>query len=180
MFEVFNRLNTGGINLKPQEIRSSMYHSHFYDMLTKANLKPAWRHILAEQEPDVHMKDVEILLRGFAMLIEGADYAPSMVSFLNGFSKKCQASDKEKVSFLAELLDAFLQACANLPSNAFSRNGRFNVALYESAFAALCGQAFQQHRLPQGSVSLEMLKSLEDDPEFKSAMQEGTTKKANV
>lgn len=180
MFEVFNRLNTGGINLKPQEIRSSMYHSDFYDMLSRANLKPTWRHILDEKEPDVHMKDVEILLRGFAMLIEGKDYSPSMVSFLNGFSKKCQKIDKEKVSFLFQLLDAFLEACSTLPSDAFSKNGRFNVALFESAFAALCGQALQEQRPPCGSVSFEKLKNLEDDMDFKSAMQEGTTKKANV
>ena len=37
MYEVFNRLNTGGINLKPQEIRTSLYHSPFYDMLYRAN-----------------------------------------------------------------------------------------------------------------------------------------------
>lgn len=33
MYEVFNRLNSGGINLRPQEIRTSMYHSEFYTML---------------------------------------------------------------------------------------------------------------------------------------------------
>jgi hypothetical protein len=37
MYEVFNRLNTGGINLTPQEIRTSMYHSSFYDMLYQKN-----------------------------------------------------------------------------------------------------------------------------------------------
>ena len=37
MYEVFNRLNTGGVNLKPQEIRTSMYHSDFYEMLYRAN-----------------------------------------------------------------------------------------------------------------------------------------------
>jgi uncharacterized protein with ParB-like and HNH nuclease domain len=37
MYEVFNRLNTGGINLRPQEIRTSMYHSKFYDMLYRVN-----------------------------------------------------------------------------------------------------------------------------------------------
>lgn len=36
MYEIFNRLNTGGINLKSQEIRTSMYHSRFYDMLYRA------------------------------------------------------------------------------------------------------------------------------------------------
>ena len=85
MYEVFNRLNTGGINLKPQEIRTSMYHSSFYEMLYRANSLPAWRHVLANQEPDLHMKDVEILLRAFALLIEGEKYAPSMVKFKSVF-----------------------------------------------------------------------------------------------
>ena len=71
MYEFFGRLNTGGINLKPQEIRTSMYHSSFYEMLYHANAKSEWRRILAYQESDLHMKDVEILLRGFAMLIDG-------------------------------------------------------------------------------------------------------------
>jgi Protein of unknown function DUF262 len=37
VYEVFSRLNTGGINLRPQEIRTSMYHSEFYDMLYRIN-----------------------------------------------------------------------------------------------------------------------------------------------
>ena len=33
------------------------------------------------------MKDVEILLRGFAMLVKGDKYRPSMAKFLNQFSR---------------------------------------------------------------------------------------------
>ncbi len=71
MYEVFNRLNTGGINLRPQEIRTSMYHSDFYDMLYRVNTDDRWRLILHSPEPDLHMKDIEILLLGFAILISG-------------------------------------------------------------------------------------------------------------
>ena len=39
IYEIFNRLNSGGVNLKPQEIRTSLYHSKFYEMLHKINLK---------------------------------------------------------------------------------------------------------------------------------------------
>ncbi|MGE5297365.1 MAG: DUF262 domain-containing protein, partial [Solirubrobacterales bacterium] len=102
MYEVFNRLNTGGINLKPQEIRTSMYHSPFYELLYHMNSLPGWRRFLPLNEPDLHMKDVEILLRGFAMLIDGENYAPSMVKFLNQFSRKCRSHDVKKNQFLRE------------------------------------------------------------------------------
>ena len=38
MFEIFNRLNSGGVILKPQEIRTSLFHSNFYDQLYRLNL----------------------------------------------------------------------------------------------------------------------------------------------
>lgn len=96
MYEVFNRLNTGGINLRPQEIRTSMYHSNFYDMLYRINADERWRVILRSSEPDLRMKDIEILLRGFAMLISGDEYAPSMVKFLNQFSRKCEGHEDQQ------------------------------------------------------------------------------------
>src|SRR3989339_1928606 len=45
VFEIFARLNTGGMNLKPQEIRASLYHSEFYKMLFKYNLDGRWRRL---------------------------------------------------------------------------------------------------------------------------------------
>src|SRR5260370_731245 len=45
MYEIFVRLNTGGINLTPQEIRVSMYYSKFYDMLSRVNLNESWRRL---------------------------------------------------------------------------------------------------------------------------------------
>jgi hypothetical protein len=108
--EVFNRLNTGGINLRPQEIRMSMYHSKFYDMLYKANSDADWRLMLGNEEPDLHLKDVEILLRGFALLIDGENYSPSMVKFLNQFSRKSRAHSKEQNDYLLSLLGSFFSA----------------------------------------------------------------------
>jgi uncharacterized protein with ParB-like and HNH nuclease domain len=183
MYEVFNRLNTGGINLKPQEIRTSMYHSKFYEMLYRANSRPTWRRVLANPEPDLHMKDVEILLRGFAMLIDGAKYAPSMVKFLNQFSRNCRKLPDDRIDYLSHLLDSFLQACRPLPDGAFlnKRNSRFNVALYEAAFAAICGPPFHAKELvAENAISAEKLAQLETDTDFLAALLEGTTQTKNV
>lgn len=182
MYEVFNRLNTGGINLKPQEIRTSMYHSPFYEVLYRINALPAWRHILMNQEPDLHLKDVEILLRGFAMLINSSDYAPSMVKFLNQFSRKCRSNTQEQNDYLFQLFESFLSACKGLPDDAFlsKKNKRFNLALYEAAFTATCEQAFKEKRILRGSISNEQLLLLEEDKKFLEATIVRTTHTKNV
>ncbi len=64
VFEIFNRLNTGGLNLTPQEIRISLYPSAFMTMVLQANRDERWRNLIATSQPDLRMRDVEILLRG--------------------------------------------------------------------------------------------------------------------
>lgn len=182
MYEVFNRLNTGGVNLKPQEIRTSMYHSDFYEMLYHSNSSPAWRRLLGSHDPDLHMKDVELLLRGFALLIDRDNYAPSMVKFLNQFSRKARAQSAEQNKFLKNLMESFLGACADLPPDAFlsRKNRRFNVALFESAFVAACNAPFSEKRLLQEKIHADRLTELESDAAFLGAMVEGTTQTKNV
>lgn len=182
MYEVFNRLNTGGVNLKPQEIRTSMYHSPFYEMLYRANALPAWRRILGNQEPDLHMKDVEVILRGFAMLIDGKNYAPSMVRFLNQFSRKSRGHSILQNEYLSKLFDSFLNACSQLQDDAFlnKKTRRFNVALYEATFASVCAEAFRSDRTIEGFISSGQLAQLEVDQEFVSATIEGTTQTKSV
>jgi uncharacterized protein with ParB-like and HNH nuclease domain len=182
MYEIFNRLNTGGINLKPQEIRTSMYHSPFYDVLYKANSHLEWRRLINIEDPDLHMKDVEALLRALAMLIDGHNYAPSMVKFLNQFSRKSKNNTKEQNTYLSELLDDFFESCEELPDDAFlnKKNGRFNVALFEAAFAATCLNAFKEKRLLDDYLESEDLQKLEEDNQFQSALVEGTTQTKNV
>ena len=138
IYEIFNRLNTGGINLRPQEIRASLHHSAFYDMLFEINTLPEWRRILSMSDPDLHSKDIEILLRGFAMLIDGQIYRPSLTKFLNQFSKKCETQTAEQNAYLATLFKSFLKACHDLPADAFlnKKNRRFNMALYQRILGA--------------------------------------------
>lgn len=182
MYEVFNRLNSGGVNLCHQEIRTSMYHSKFYEMLFSINSKNEWREVLHWPEPDLHMKDIEILLRGFAMLIDGKNYSPSLVKFLNQFSKKCEKHSIEQNRYLRSLFESFLKACSGLPEDAFinKKNNRFNIALYEAVFAAFCEKAFIKHSLIEKSLDVAQMQTLEKDQEFITAALEGTTRTTSV
>lgn len=90
------------------------------------------------------MKDIEILLRAFAMLITGNDYKPSMIRFLNSFSRKSKGNSDEKNSYLAKIFDSFLSATGRLSADAFinKRNNRLNIALVEAVFTAACRDPF--------------------------------------
>ena len=183
IYEIFNRLNTGGVNLRQQEIRACMFHSDFYVMLDRVNGDDAgWREILDSPEPDLNLKDMEVLLRGFAMLINGESYSPSMLKFLNRFSQECKMFGKDKNAYLEALFRSFVKACDELPKGAFinKRNNRFNIALYEAVFAAVCKQAYEETRMVEGKIESKALEELETDETFTRAALEGTTRTSSV
>lgn len=182
VYEIFERLNSGGVNLRPQEIRSSLYRSDFYAMLNEINSSQDWRRLVGNPVPDLHLKDLEVLLRGFAMLVDGETYAPSMAKFLNRFSKKAQSHDSERNDYLKGLFNSFLDSARRLPASAFlaSDSSRFNIALFEAVFVAACAPAFADRRLVAGGISADSINALRTDPEFLQAARAGTAQKANV
>lgn len=181
IYEIFNRLNSGGVNLWPQEIRASMYHSEFYKMLYRTNVETRWRGLLGLGEPDLHMKDVETILRGFALLIRGKDYHPSMTGFLNESSRQFRRLPKEEVEYLEKLFDSFLTACADLPEKSFyGKGGNFAISIYDAVFAAVCSAAFEKHKLVKRKIDPAKLNSLKEDSEFFAASQSRTAGLGNV
>jgi hypothetical protein len=93
-----------------------------------------------------------------------------------------RAHGDDQNRYLLQLFDSFLAACTNLPQNAFEskKSKRFNVALYEAVFAAVCRDAFPAKRLLTGHIQNDQLRQLEEDPEFLQAMAGGTTQTRNV
>jgi hypothetical protein len=182
IYEIFHRLNSGGVNLTPQEIRVSLYHSKFYDMLDKLNRAEKWRSLLGLTEPDLHAKDIEILLRAFAMLWYRDDYKPSMTRFLNLSSRRFKKLKSEDITYCEALFNSFLTACNLLDSKAFASklSSRFNISTFEAVFVATTAEAFAKRQLVQGSVSPEKLDVLKNDPAFIEATQRSTASSSNV
>jgi len=181
VFEIFQRLNSGGVNLKPQEIRTSLFHSDFYDMLYSLNLNQAWRKLTPSATPDLNMKDVEILLRGFAMLIDGNTYKPSMTKFLNKFSLKARSFPTTNIQYLESLFLAFLKKVPDSDNRIFHSNtGRFNISVFESIFVATCNNAFSNKSLEILDINFNKVLSLKNDPRFLDATQSDTASEKNV
>ncbi|MEV6389320.1 DUF262 domain-containing protein [Nocardia xishanensis] len=178
VYEMFNRLNTGGVNLTPQEIRSSLYHSPFYDALFKWNMDGRWRKLIGQETTDLHMRDIEILLRAFAMASEVHSYTPSMVRFLNKFSNSARQATPGDIDKYGQQLDWFLGEIKDVSRNAWlSRQQKFQVNLFESVFAAAV-QANESGRHVE--LSSEVVAAIRDSKDFLRYSQERTTDTANV
>ncbi len=182
IYEIFNRLNSGGINLTPQEIRVSLYHSKFYTMLDRINQQPVWRKLIGQDETDLHVKDVEILLRAFAMLWYGDDYKPSMTRFLNMSSRRFKALKDEDITYCEQLFLSFLAACNELDGRSFiSKYGtRFNISTFEAVFVALTYKPFAKRELVSKKIDISKLENLQTDESFVGATQTATASSSNV
>jgi len=175
MFEIFNRLNTGGTPLNHQEIRASLYYCDFYEMLVGLNEEASWRALLGKPTQDLHCNDIELILRSLALLQDGDNYAPKMSTFLNGFSQKSKRFTSEHTKYLKDLFVSFIQACSELEEKAFFRNNRFSKTLFESVFVAVCKANFAQKTLLTQKISPVSFEKLKVDEVFVSYLMSGSS-----
>lgn len=180
MFEIFNRLNTGGTPLNHQEIRASLYYCPFYQMLVELNDENEWRKLLGKPTQDLHCNDIELILRSMALLQEGDNYSPKMVTFLNAFSQKSKQFSEDEISYLRELFMSFILACTDLGERAFFRNNRFSKTLFESVFVVSCKKSYDEHKLLTAKIDESSFKNLKSDEEFISYLMSGSSSKENV
>lgn len=181
VFEIFNRLNTGGINLMPQEIRCSLYHSAFIDMIVKLNLNSVWRTFLRTPDPDLHLKDIEILMRAFAMAYKGDSYKSSMATFLNNFANEARNFTSEYVVYLESFATSLFKSISGFPADTFinKKSGRFNTFLFEALVYAESQIHFPNRTLPN-SVDVKLVNTLAEDATFTTYSIQGTTNKDSV
>lgn len=181
IYEIFNRLNTGGQNLTAQEIRMSLFYSKFYEMLLRINKNEQWRSFLGQPSTDLHFKDVEILLRSFAMLVYHCEYKAPMTKFLNSFSKEATKFNNETNEYWEKLFESFIESCRELnDKDFFSGSGKFNISLFESVFVVVCENAFNGKKLVNGYVDRESLNSLKVNEQFIESTREGVASRKSV
>lgn len=133
MFEIFDRLNTGGANLSDQEIRMNIHYSAFYKMIDEMNINTEWRKVLGKDELDLRFKDFEILLRCLALADDFESYKSVMKTFLNDYSKKAKQFTKDKIEKLKESFEVFLHNYDKNDNDLFTKSS-FQIGTLEAVF----------------------------------------------
>jgi len=139
VFHIFERLNTGGTALKPQEIRNCVFAGEFVSTLRELNEDENWRNIIGKSSPDKLQKDVEWILRLFALLEQGAcKYVKPMKEFLNSAMRRHKSGDSD---FVKNFKTKFPETCKTiiklLGNKPFHVRGPINSAYLDSVFCTI-------------------------------------------
>lgn len=99
LYQIFERINTSGRTLTPQEIRNCVYQGTFNSLLFELNENPKWRVLFGNDKADSRMRDIECILRFFVMK-----------------SQKVRDSEAKQIS-LKKTLNDFMGEFINAPEN---------------------------------------------------------------
>jgi hypothetical protein len=142
LFRVFLRLNTGSMQLSPQELRQALHPGPFVDFADdrSARSEPI-RKALKLTRPDFRMRDVELLIRffGFSKFLDG--YNGNLKQFLDatcGSLNDRWDSEEEQILATADACDQAITAGMEIFGDAAFRrfsaeNARvpFNRAVFD-------------------------------------------------
>lgn len=137
VFHIFERLNTGGTRLKPQEIRNAVYRGKIVDKLKDLNEDPDWQRILGLKRPDAGQKDVELVLRLLSLFRTWEDYEKPMLKHLN----TAMGQHRDFVSEIADEFEDRFGEVTELIENTLDKPFRpkrvINAAVLEAVMIAL-------------------------------------------
>ena len=192
-YSLFHRINTGGMQLKPQEIRHALsqgnnkgYASQFLKEITDTKL---FKEVV--RISDKRMLDRELILRYVALRLKNyTAYKAPMITFLNDAMEDLGSQSKEILSTLkTDLLNAFELAKKIFGDHAFrrplsetSKKKAVNRALFE-VISVLFSQLskIERTRLEKNKTRfLTDFEKLFEDTDFYGSITYSTAHKLSV
>jgi len=126
-YEVFRRLNTGGVELNAQEIRNSVYPGKFNNLILELSENKKFHHLLGIKNKEKStmyqsMRDVEFVLRYFTFKETWTSFSGTMRSNMDAFMDKGQKFSDEKIEEMrATFLNTIDVVEACFGENSFKR-----------------------------------------------------------
>lgn len=136
IYYIFERLNTGGTLLRPQEIRACIYHGNFNRLLGELEKAENWKIIY--RKPDDRLKSQETILRFFSFLLYRDNYEKPLKEFLNqymGYNRHLQHQKKELLQNVFIKTAEFIKNA--LGNKAFRPRGQIVASVIDSVMCTV-------------------------------------------
>ena len=200
LYEIFERLNSGGLRLNAQELRNCMYHGSYNDLLNHLGQDDDFKKLIGSSWDDWYdrMLDAEAVLRFFAFSrlpgVQIDRYESPVKRFLN---REMEAHRNLTQNEKEELTQKFKKAI-RLTKNVFGTKafrtfsagtdenhngewGQINKGLYDMTLWGFVTYDQEADILPRSTMIKEALMQLmTHDNDFIDTLEQGTSDKKKV
>lgn len=187
VYDIFNRINTGGTKLERQEIRNCIFIGHSTRLLKELSAEDVFRKAIDGGISAKRMKDREAALRciAFTILDYKKVYARSMDDFLERAMRKINKSsmveveDMKKTFLKIMKLTRSIFGTSNFRIPSDYTRGRINIALMETIYYVF----FKKTELGQtvdNNLMRQSFQTLLKDPDYLDAVRNSTGSPSKV
>lgn len=139
IYLIFERLNSGGTFLQPQEIRVALYHGQFASLLSKLNLNEHWRALYGKKS--ARLKDLELILRFLALHYYAPSYRRPMKDFLNRYMASNRALEKQSEAAIKRVFEETVEAThQHIGPRAFRLKNTVNAAVVDAVMTGVAAR----------------------------------------
>lgn len=179
IYQIFERLNSGGTQLTGHEIRVALYAGPLIDFVAGLNRLTGWRSLYGPLSP--RLRDQELILRILALFITPGTYRRPLKKFLNDFAGANRDCSTLDTNGLKMAFEAACQCLLPTPGpSAFRHTGRqVNVAMTEAVMVGIM-RRLETGTKPSAEGVVAALQHLAKDAEFVDAITRATADEENV
>lgn len=136
VYSIYERLNTGGSALQPQEIRIALYEGSFLRGIAALNKNEHWRNLYGPSSP--RFRDHELILRALALKDWQDRYTKPLKTFLNSYLSEHRDEVLDGNKGLGRLFgEAVREIDLALGKRAFRPERALNVAVADSVLVGV-------------------------------------------
>nr|WP_298251121.1 DUF262 domain-containing protein [uncultured Halomonas sp.] len=176
IYRIFERLNSGGTQLTPHEIRVALYAGPFIDFLEELNSNVAWRSLYGKKSP--RLRDQELVLRIFGLVANPGNYKRPLKKFLNDIVAQFRNECRDNHIRFAEAFERASQILIDtVGGDAFRTGSQVNAALAEAVMVGLIRRLLDKGE-PKTTCISGVIKEIKD--QARDAISRSTADESQV
>jgi hypothetical protein len=194
LYQVFERINTGGRALMPQEIRNCVNQGPFNSLLLELNDNSFWRALYGKHDKDPRMRDMEMILRFLALDTDFIGHHElsniSLKKYLNEFMGAFDSQNSSTIEERREKFNSVMKYIfEHIGENAFFNisgvdNSKIRKRFYPTIFDSICVAVAIALRelgdgIPKDSLEEKRIALLKDE-QFRIYSSEGTMQISHI
>ena len=173
IYQIFERLNSGGTQLTPHEIRVALFAGPLIDYFEELNKNAVWRDLYGNRSK--RLRDQELVLRIIALYVSASTYRRPLKTFLNAFVGDHRYLGKLQVDQVAGRFMTAARLIQEGPgARALRSRGRqVNAALAEAVFVGLM-RRLDQGNEPEPVAVADAVKAIRGNTDLLAAVSTST------